>query len=168
MNIKRISFGIATMLLLGATACKTNKMSSEQQIETKTSASKLVSSLKATQKNYTLNDTISLEFTVTNPTKETIRFTQYHTPFEGMMSIFLDVKDGEGNEINYIGAMTRRIMPPPENTYHTLAPGESKSVTFPLKKGYDITKPGTYKISYIPTSINEIQGGKTLKITVTE
>lgn len=168
MDMKKLSFGFAIMLLLGATACSTNKTNNDQQMETKTSASKLVSSLKATQDSYTLNDTISLEFTVKNPTKETIRFTQYHTPFEGMMSKFVDVKDEAGNEMNYIGAMTRRIMPPPENTYHTLAPGESKSVTFALKRGFEIIKPGVYKVNYIQVPINEIQGSKTIKITVTE
>jgi|APHig2749369809_1036254.scaffolds.fasta_scaffold56021_1 hypothetical protein len=166
--MKKISFAIGIMLLLGATACSTNKTNDSQQTEMKTAASKLVSSLKATQESYSLNDTISLEFTVTNPTKETIRFTQYHTPFEGMMSKFLDVTDSNGNEMNYIGAMAKRMMPPPESSYHTLQPGESKSVKFSLKKGYEILKPGVYKINYNQVSINEIKGSKTLKITVTE
>lgn len=120
----------------------------------------------AGEENYTLHGAIMIKFTVTNPTDDTLKFTQYHTPFEGMMSKFLTVKDSAGNEINYIGAMTRRVMPPPADTYHTVAPGETKSVSFDLKKGYKIEKAGQYTMQYEDENISGVANGKPIVITI--
>lgn len=45
-----------------------------------------------------------------------------------------DSTDQAENDIVYIGAMTRRVMPPPAETYHAVAPGETKSVSFDLNQ----------------------------------
>lgn len=121
----------------------------------------------ASEDSYVLQDAIMITFTVTNPTDDTLKFTQYHTPFEGMISKFLTVTDSAGKEISYIGAMARRVMPPPADTYHTVAPGDTKSVSFDLKKGYKIEKAGPYTLQYEGENISGIASGKPIVITVT-
>jgi len=127
--------------------------------------STLYASLTGEEK-YVLHGAIPIKFTVTNSSDDTLKFTQYHTPFEGMMSKFLTVKDGAGNEIDYIGAMTRRVMPPPAETYHTVAPHETKSVSFDLKKGYKIEKAGSYTLQYEGGNISGVANGKPIVITI--
>lgn len=115
-----------------------------------------------------LSDSLMIRFTAVNPTKDTLKFTQYHTPFEGIISKFLTVTDSNGKEIDYMGPMAKRIMPPPADTYHTLAPGQSESVDFDLKKCYKIEKPGTYTLEYNGENISGIANGKAITITVAE
>lgn len=43
------------------------------------------------------------------------------------MSKFLTVTDSEGNEVRYIGPMAKRLMPPPADTYRTVAPVKLKA-----------------------------------------
>src|SRR5690606_20749911 len=131
--IKSTLKSAVVLALLGLTTqCKSIRNTTNHSDKTQNDST-LYASL-AGEENYTLRDAIMIKFTVTNPTDDTLKFTQYHTPFEGMMSKFLTVKDSAGNEINYIGAMTRRVMPPPADTYHTVAPGATKSESFDMKK----------------------------------
>lgn len=115
-----------------------------------------------------LSDSLSILFSVLNPTKDTIRFTQYHTPFEGFINNFLTITDSEGKEIPYIGAMAKRMMPPPEESYCAVAPGTQDSVRFSLKKGYRIEKPGTYTIQYNGGNVSGMANGEAIRIQVTE
>ncbi|PRD57019.1 hypothetical protein [Sphingobacterium gobiense] len=120
----------------------------------------------AGEEKYTLHGVIPIKFSVTNPTDDTLKFTQYHTPFEGMMSKFLTITDSAGNDIQYIGAMTRRVMPPPAETYHAVAPGETKSVTFDLNQVYKIEKAGPYTLQYAGGNISGVASGEPIVITV--
>ena len=121
-----------------------------------------------TKDQYKLSDSILIDFVVHNPTKDTLKFTQYHTPFEGVISKFVDVIGADSVEVDYIGAMARRIMPPPADTYHAVAPNESKRISFDLKKGYKIDKVGTYSIQYNSERISGITPSKAVEITVVD
>ncbi len=163
--IKNALKSAVVLAILGLTTqCKSIRNAASHSDKTQ-SDSRLYASLTG-EENYPLHDVIMIKFTVTNPTDDTLTFTQYHTPFEGMMSKFLTVKDSAGNEINYIGAMARRVMPPPADTYHTVAPGETKSVSFDLKKGYKIEKTGPYTLQYEGENISGIASGKPIVITI--
>lgn len=166
MNLKTITIVLGSILSFTMISCNSNKINNHEQTENSISSSKLISSLKATQNNYNIKDTITLEFTVTNPTSKVIKFTKYHTPFEGMISDFLTIKDTKGNDIKYIGPMVKRVTPPPSNSYHTLEPGASESIKFSINKSYKIENAGTYIINYIQTPINGIKTSKSIKIKV--
>ena len=126
----------------------------------------LYATLESVTDTLHLQDSLMIRFTVTNPTNDTLQFTQYHTPFEGFISNFLTITDGQGSEIAYMGPMAKRVMPPPADSYHTLAPGQSENVTFDLKKGYKIENTGTYTLQYNAENINGITNGEPLTITV--
>ncbi|GAA4316393.1 hypothetical protein GCM10023149_13320 [Mucilaginibacter gynuensis] len=109
------------------------------------------------------SDSVQLKFTVYNPADTAQQFCKWHTPFEPLMSKYLDVKDESGQEANYKGAMAKRIMPPPADSYIKVKPKDSLSVTVNLLKGYDITKPGKYTAIYVGQNMS----GLVIKDSVT-
>lgn len=162
---KNILKSAVVLAILGLTTqCKSIRNTANQGNKSQNDST-LYASLAGEEK-YPLHGAILLNFTVHNPTDDTLKFTQYHTPFEGMMSKFINVTDSAGNDIQYIGAMARRVMPPPAETYHAVAPGESKTVSFDLKKGYKIEKPGPYTLQYAGENISGVASGKPIVITV--
>jgi hypothetical protein len=94
-------------------------------------------------------DSVRMKFTVYNTADSVQHFCKWHTPFEPLMSKYLDVKAANGEEAQYQGAMAKRIMPPPADSYIAVKPGDSLSVDVNLTKGYAITKPGKYSVSYV-------------------
>lgn len=167
---------VLLVIILLTTQCqqtgKDGTSASDEQMEETASniavIDSLVAILASNQDTYSLQDSIQITFTVNNPTEDTLKFTQYHTPFEGFISNFLEVKDSAGNEVKYIGAMAKRVSPPPAETYHTLAPGEQESISFDLKKGYALEKPGTYTLEYTGGLISGIASGEILQIEIVE
>jgi len=156
----------AMIVLASLTQCTTMKKATENGTEiTQQNTKQLVGKLSGAT-HYSLNAPINLTFTVENLSNDSIRFTQYHTPFEGFMSKFLEVKDADGQEVPYIGAMAKRVMPPPASTYLSVAPKRRKSVDFDLLKAYKIEKPGKYTLQYIGGGISEITAGESITITV--
>lgn len=91
---------------------------------------------------------VKLKFTVYNQTDSVKQFCKWHTPFEPLMSKYLDVKDENGTEVGYQGPMAKRIMPPPADSYLKLNPGDSLSVDVDVLKAYPIKKAGKYSIVY--------------------
>lgn len=114
----------------------------------------------------TLSDSIALKFTVYNNTDSTTSFSKWHTPFEGLMSKYLDVRDESGKEVDYKGAMAKRIMPPPADSYITVNKGDSISVVTDLIKGYAIQKPGKYSIKYNSSEINGLVVRDSISVTI--
>jgi len=170
MNISTYTLAALTGILLTSASCqstkkKENATNATMDTTAVTTDTALVASMRANQ-DYRLQDSVSILFIVSNPTPDTLRFTQYHTPFEGFMSNFLTITDASGAEVPYIGAMTRRIMPPPEETYHTLAPGAQDSVRFDLSKGYRFEKPGTYTLRYNSGTISGIAKTEAMDIVL--
>ncbi|ETZ22091.1 hypothetical protein [Pedobacter sp. V48] len=100
-------------------------------------------------------DSLELRFTVYNRSVKPQSFCKWHTPFEPPMSKYLDIKDDQGVEARYQGAMAKRIMPPPADSYIEIKPGDSLSVMVNISKTYLLDRPGTYVVSY---NAQEISG----------
>lgn len=113
-----------------------------------------------------LQDSLLLRFTVYNPTDDTLRFTEYHTPFEGFMNNFLTITHRDGHDAPYIGPMAKRVMPPVEESFHTVLPNDRLSVTIDLKGGYRFDKPGTYTIEYTGGHVSGIASGEAIDVVV--
>ncbi|SDL34557.1 hypothetical protein SAMN04487898_117128 [Pedobacter sp. ok626] len=96
-----------------------------------------------------VGELIELKFTVYNNADTIQHFCKWHTPFEPLISKYLDVKSASGEEVNYKGAMAKRMMPPPADSYMAVNPKDSLSTTVDLLKGYDINKPAKYTITYV-------------------
>lgn len=91
---------------------------------------------------------VTLKFTVYNQTDSVKQFCKWHTPFEPLISKYLDVKDENGEEVGYQGPMAKRMMPPPAESYLKLNPGDSLSIDVDVLKAYPIKKAGKYSIVY--------------------
>jgi hypothetical protein len=113
-----------------------------------------------------LSDSIAFRFTVYNNTDSTRSFCKWHTPFEGLMSKYLDVRDESGQEVDYKGAMAKRMMPPPADSFITVNKGDSISVVTDLKEGYAIQKAGKYSIKYNSSEINGLVVKDSISVTI--
>ena len=114
-------------------------------------------SLFATMKmkdSYKVGEPVLLRFTVYNNADSIQQFCKWHTPFEPLMSKYLEVKKENGEEINYQGPMAKRMMPPPADSYVKVNPGDSLSVDVDVLKAYAIVEPAIYKIIYTGQGIS--------------
>jgi hypothetical protein len=91
---------------------------------------------------------LQMRFTVYNDADSVQQFCKWHTPFEPLLSKYLDITDQSGEDILYKGAMAKRIMPPPADSYVKVQPKDSLSVVFDVLKGYSISKPSIYTVKY--------------------
>lgn len=103
-----------------------------------------------------VGDSVKIRFTVYNDTDSTRKFCKWHTPFEPLISKYLDITSDEVTEVLYKGAMAKRIMPPPADSYISLKSGDSLVSEINLLKGYDLSKPGKYTIKYNAANMSGI------------
>ena len=147
--------------LLALTACSV-KTRNSQSADT-TAAAAAAPTAKGLFAKMKIKDTIKtgdsvlLKFTVYNTADTPMRFCKWHTPFEPLMSKYLDVKDAAGQQTDYRGPMAKRIMPPPATSYITLKPNDSVAATADLLKAYAITKPGRYTVVYNSEGISGLK-----------
>jgi len=116
--------------------------------------------------NAKLGQPINIKFSVYNNADTAARFCKWHTPFERLMSKYLDVSLEDYTPVDYKGPMAKRVMPPPADSYITLKKGDSTSVDFNLADAYTITKPGAYTIKYNSATVSGIVVKDSLKINV--
>ena len=147
---------ILPVALLALSACSQNTMKTDNA-ESKTDSTTVNEQVTEKglyakmniQENIKSGDSVALRFTVFNPADTAQQFCKWHTPFEPLISKYLDITDEKGEEVAYKGAMAKRIMPPPASAYLKVNAGDSLSVSVDLLKGYAISKPAKYKIVYV-------------------
>jgi len=91
---------------------------------------------------------VELKFTVHNDGAVAKSFCKWHTPFEPLMSRYLDVVDEQGNEAPYKGAMAKRIMPPPADSYVMVKAQDKLTGEVDLVKAYELVAGKKYTVSY--------------------
>ena len=109
-----------------------------------------------------VGDSVLLKFTVHNPADSVLQFCKWHTPFEPLLSKYLEVKNGTGTEADYRGAMAKRIMPPPASSYIKVNPKDSLTATTDLLKAFAITTPGNYTITYVGQNMSGLVSNQTV------
>ena len=156
--MKKIAFLPLALVLLLAAAC------SMQTDSTKTTADSQAvpadTALLATinmKESIKTGDSVLLNFTVYNHTDSTKKFLKWQTPFEPLLSKYLDIKNEQGEEVAYKGPMAKRMMPPPAEAYLSLEPKDSLKATVDILKGYDLTKPGKYTVTYTSENISGLK-----------
>ena len=147
---------ILSAALLALSACGVNKSqktaapadSAANQTAAQAVSDSLIAKLQI-KNTIKVGQPVELKFTVYNIADTARRFCKWHTPFEPLMSKYLEVKDESGQEMQYKGAMAKRIMPPPASSYISVNTKDSLSVTADLLKAFDISKPAKYTIVYV-------------------
>jgi hypothetical protein len=160
-NMKRLSLIFSTAVLLFS-ACSSTKQTDAgsanktDSIAPADTASQQLTAHMRIRPVFKESDSVMMTFTVYNTGKKDQTFCKWHTPFEPPMSKYLDVRDENGNEANYLGAMAKRIMPPPADSYLKVKAGDSLSVVADLRKSYQLTNPARYTIRYNSEGISGI------------
>lgn len=113
-----------------------------------------------------LDKPIEMTFTVYNQADSSQTFCKWHTPFEALMSKYLDITLADGKEVAYKGPMAKRIMPPPADSYVSVAAKDSLSIKVDLTKGYDFNAAGTYTIRYNSGNISGLSVTDSLIFTL--
>jgi hypothetical protein len=162
---------ILSVALLTLTSCGINNKANTTNTDsavTDTNAANNAVAPKELSAKLQIKDTIKvgepveLKFTVYNTADTAMTFCKWHTPFEPPISKYLDIKSDAGTEVNYKGAMAKRIMPPPADSYIKVNPGDSTSIVADLLKSYAIETPARYTIVYNSQAIS----GLTVKDSV--
>lgn len=104
---------------------------------------------------YQRSEEVLLSFTLTNNNKDDYYVLTWNTPLEGFYGNFLDVtRDGEN--VLYKGIMTKRVNPLADD-YTFIPAGGKAEATLNLNKGYDVSRPGHYKVTLGPLLL-DVQG----------
>ncbi|MEN0055672.1 MAG: protease [Mucilaginibacter sp.] len=139
------------LLILGAalialSSCSVNKPKTTNEDSAAAAPLFARMSMKDTIK---AGDSVLMKFTVYNNADSAQQFCKWHTPFEPLMSKYLEVKDQTGQEMQYQGAMAKRMMPPPASSYIKVNAKDSLSASVDLVKGYALKQPSKYTIIYV-------------------
>ncbi|RYE20302.1 MAG: protease [Sphingobacteriales bacterium] len=142
---------ILSAVLLTLASCGVNNKNNSTATDTTgtdTLAPKVLTAKMYINDTIKVGEPVQLKFTVYNTTDTVMQFCKWHTPFEPPMSKYLDIKNAAGEEVNYKGAMAKRIMPPPADSYLELAAADSVTTYADLLRSYAIDKPARYTIVY--------------------
>ncbi|TKC60181.1 protease [Pedobacter hiemivivus] len=156
--MKNFNILLSTAVVLALSSCGMNNNGAQNSTDAaNSSATEVVDSTAekglfakiSVKDTIKLGELVELKFTVYNNADTAQHFCKWHTPFEPFISKYLDVKSESGEEVNYKGAMAKRVMPPPASSYMAVNSKDSVSTTVDLLKGYDLTKPAKYTITYV-------------------
>ncbi len=118
--------------------------------------------------NVVNGEPLLLRFVVLNNTDSVKRFCIWHTPFEPLMSSYLSITNDKGEEAQYIGAMAKRVMPPPASSYTQVNPGDSLVANADLLKAYDLKKGSSYKAIYTGGNMSGLMSKDTVTFVYNE
>lgn len=159
------NYQLLLIALLSFSSCSTNSRTAKNNVQQDSvrKESKKDTVKKALFATLQIKDTIKagdaarLKFTIYNQADSAQQFCKWHTPFEPLISKYLEVKDESGEEAVYLGAMARRMMPPPASSYIKVNAKDSLSANVDLLKAYRITKPAKYMITYVGQNMSGLE-----------
>lgn len=147
------------MIALLAVACSSQQKSADENSNTNspTSVKKEFVAVMKIKNTIRKGEPVELSFKVYNQTDSVSKFLKWQTPFEPLLAKYLDIKDQQGEEVNYKGAMAKRMMPPPADAYISVNPNDSLTAVVDILKGYALEKPGKYTISFNSSELNGLK-----------
>lgn len=154
----------AVLIVLAGCSQKVQNPSSNRPPKNQRDSLYLVLSIKDIIKT---GEKVTLKFAVHNDQPTEKSFCKWHTPFEPLMSKYLDIKDEDGNEVLYKGPMAKRIMPPPADSFLTVKPKEVFSSAVDLLKAYQLETEKKYTVSYNSSGMSGIQSTNTVTFRYT-
>lgn len=110
-------------------------------------------------------DSVLLSFTVINETDTIQRFCKWETPFEPKLGKYFDVQDEQGGQAQFTGAMARRVMPPPAESYIEVPPRDSVRTVFNLAKKY-VLHTGPYTVKYTGGGVSGLKAANDIQLTI--
>lgn len=108
--------------------------------------------LSASQSEYSSDQEVVLQVTISNPTRHSVRVLKWFTPANGLEEpVFFVTVDGKA--VEYIGAIYKRPAATGKD-YMVLKAGQNVSYQVVLDEYYDLSVGGEYQISYQAASYN--------------
>ena len=106
---------------------------------------------------YVPGEDVKLKFELTNESLEDYYILDWHTPFEGFLSEFLDVAlvTLTTEEVGYNGQLVKRGRPS-SSDYLRLPAGSTLNTTVVLNDVYDISSPGIYRV-VLSTALRDVK-----------
>ncbi|TFF34308.1 protease [Mucilaginibacter psychrotolerans] len=154
---------IALLLIVAASCGMQNQQAADAPANGgQTAAAKGLYAVLAINPSIRMGDAVQLKFTVYNPADSAQHFLKWQTPFEPLLSKYLDIKNEQGEELQYKGAMAKRMMPPPADAYISIPAKDSLVANVDLMKGYALSKPGKYTITYTSESISGLKAAQSV------
>lgn len=159
------NYQLLLIALLSFSACSTNSRTAKNNLKQdsvikenkKDAAKKALFATLQIKDTIKAGDALQLKFTVYNQADSAQQFCKWHTPFEPLSSKYLEVKDESGEEAAYLGAMARRVMPPPPSSYIKVNAKDSLSINVDLLKAYQIIKPTKYTVTYVGQNMSGLE-----------
>jgi hypothetical protein len=157
--MKKLAYLPVAVLLFIAGSCSMRSSSVKEKPNTagQLATEKALFALMQIKDTVRAGDSVLLSFTVYNHTDSLKKFLKWQTPFEPLMSKYLEIKNEQGEEVSYKGPMAKRMMPPPAAAFLTLSPKDSLSAKVDVLKGYDLTAPGKYTVAYTSENISGLK-----------
>ena len=109
--------------------------------------SNFTSSISVDKERYNSGEEIKLSFKLVNNNKYDVYVLVWHTPLEGFLNNFLEVKH-DGKELGYKGFLVKRG-DPSEESYVLVIAGKSVDADVILNEAYDVTDPGHYTVKLL-------------------
>ena len=166
--MNRYKIILPALLVIAAAACSPTTQNTKEVASIKPTTNQADTALitkLSIPASVSVGAPIEMTFTVYNPTDTIKTFCKWHTPFEPLMSKYLDITSTEGVEASYKGPMAKRMMPPPADSYLSIKPKDSLMVKVDLTKAYDI-KAGNYTIKYNSGSISGLTVTDSVKVSI--
>jgi len=155
----------AVLILLAGCSQKVHNPSSDHPSKNASDSLYAVLGIKDVIKT---GEKVVLKFAVHNDRSTEKSFCKWHTPFEPLMSKYLDIKDENGNDALYKGPMAKRIMPPPADSYLVVKPKDIRSSEIDLLKAYELEAGKKYTVSYNSSAISGIKVTNTVAFRYTK
>ena len=150
LKLKNILFPVMLIALAG---CSRKVHNSQNNDTTKNQGDSLLVTLSI-KDVFKAGEKPNLKFVVSNGKSMSRSFCKWQTPFEPLMSKYLDIRDEDGNEASYKGPMAKRIMPPPADSYQTVNPMDTLVSTVDLSIAYELEADKKYTVSFNSASIS--------------
>lgn len=110
--------------------------------------------IQSTRSEFAPLEAIYLEIGYTNTNEHPVSFLTWGTALEGSLDGDLLLIHTEGIQIEYQGPIVRR-MPPSQDDYINLQPGQRYSVVVSIESAYNIEFAGIYEVEYRPNLVSD-------------
>ena len=163
--MKKLFYLLIALLIMAAASCSSQQGNTIENTadSSQTSVKKEFVGTMSIKDTITSGDSVLLKFIIRNGTDTTSKFLKWHTPFEPLLSKYLDIQNENGEVVDYKGAMAKRVMPPPADAYLSVNSKDSLITTVDLLKGYAIMKPGKYTVTYSGDNISGLKVPQSVK-----
>lgn len=117
------------------------------------------------KKNYKIDESINILFSITNASQSDIEFCYWQTPLEGEFTANYFEVTHDGNVLPYKGKMVKR-RPPTESDMILIPSKEQFGQPIELNNGYNLDKTGDYKIRFLGSTINGLSNSNSIDFTI--